>query len=105
MNVIAQGTTPYLQIAVADDLSDASVIYITIKQGRTGLMNLTGERISKTVENGVSVLTVHLTQEETLKLPEDIVYIQARWKNADLEAYETEVVRVRTAEALYKGVI
>ena len=44
MNVIAQGTTPYLQIAVADDLSDASVIYITIKQGRTSLMNLTGER-------------------------------------------------------------
>ena len=33
MNVIAQGTTPYLQIAVADDLSDAAVIYITIKQG------------------------------------------------------------------------
>lgn len=105
MNVIAQGTTPYLQIAVADDLSDASVIYITIKQGRTSLMNLTGDRITVTVENGVSVLTVHLTQEETLKLTEDIVYIQARWKNTDLEAYETEVIRVRTAEALYKGVI
>lgn len=26
MNVIAQGTTPYLQIAVADDLSDAGAI-------------------------------------------------------------------------------
>lgn len=105
MNVIAQGTTPYLQIAVADDLSDAAVIYITIKQGKTSIMNLTGERIATTFENGVSVLTAHLTQEETLKLTEDMVHLQVRWKNADLEAYETEIIRVRISEALYKGVI
>lgn len=105
MNVIAQGTTPYLQIAVADDLSDASVIYITIRQGKTGIINLTGERVAVEVENGVSALTVHLTQEETLKLTEDTVSIQVRWKNTDLEAYETEIIRVRISEALYKGVI
>lgn len=106
MNTIAQGTTPYLQFAVAADLSNASVIYFTVKQGNTILINLTGNRITTTVEEDITTLTVHLTQEETLKLDENKkAYIQVRWRDSEDEAYETEVHQALISEALYKGVI
>lgn len=106
MNIIGQGTTPYLQFAIADDLSDASAIYFTVRQGNTLVINLTGDRITSTVDDDTTTVTVHLTQQETLKLDENKkVHIQVRWRDSDDEAHATKVYQALVSEALYKGVI
>lgn len=102
---IGQGTTPFIQLAINDcDLSNADVIYLTIEQGNISL-NLSGDRIIATVADGNTVLTAHLTQEETLQFRKGRATIQARWRNTDNEAYETDMLNINFLEALYKEVI
>ena len=105
MNTLGQGTTPYLQVAIDGcDLSTAAVIYVTIEQG-VHKLNLTGERVSVVSEEGNSVVTVHLTQEETLSFKKGFAEIQIRWRDQEGDAFETEVMSVNFLKALYKGVI
>lgn len=105
MNNLGQGTTPYLQVAIDGcDLTAAEVIYVTIEQGQHRL-NLTGERVNVLSEEGNSVVTVHLTQEETLAFKKGFAEIQVRWRDSEGDAFETEVLSVNFLKALYKGVI
>lgn len=105
MNNIGQGTTPYFQLAINGcDLENAAVIYLTISQGNQ-MLNLTGERVIATVMNGNTVLTAHLTQEETLMFRKGTAAVQARWRNNDNEAYETDIINVNFMAVLYKEVI
>lgn len=104
MNIIGQGTTPYLQIAVAGyDLNNSDVIYVTVTQGKK-MLNLTGERISVVSDGTDSVVTAHLTQQETLMFDKGTATVQVRWKEEE-EAYSTEAVRLNFFEALYREVI
>lgn len=105
MNNIGQGTTPYLQLAINGcDLSDAAVIYLTISQGNL-MLNLTDNRVVATCMNGNTVITAHLTQEETLQFRKGNAAVQVRWRNNDNEAYETDMININFMAALYREVI
>ena len=111
MNTVGQGTTPYLQVAIEGyDLSDAAVIHVTIEQGNPRqpdhkLLDLTGERVTVVADEEGSVVTAHLTQEETLGLRQGFAELQVRWRDQYGEAFEIEVITVNILKALYKGVI
>lgn len=106
MNTIGQGTTPYLQVAIEGyDLSDAEVIHVTIEQGTDKKMDLTGNRVTVEADEEGSVVTAHLTQEETLGLRKGFAELQVRWRDQYGEAYEIEVITINVLKALYKGVI
>ena len=105
MNNIGQGTTPYIQYAINGcDLSDAAVIHLTISQGNQ-MLDLTGDRVIATCLNGNTVLTVHLTQEETLQFRKGNAQVQVRWRNNDNESYETDMININFMAALYREVI
>lgn len=106
MNTIGQGTTPYLQVAIEGcDLSEAAVIHVTIEQGTFKRLDLTGERITVEANEEGSVVTAHLTQEETLGFKQGFAELQVRWKDQYGESFEIEVITVNILKALYKGVI
>lgn len=69
MNKYGQGTTPYLVFQIEGDLSEANHIVVTLRQVNVQL-NLDKERVTVETEGELSSLTVHLTQEETLRFEE-----------------------------------
>ena len=105
MNIMGQGTTPYLQIAIDGyDMSGATAIVVTIEHGKHKL-NLTDERVTVTANEEGSVVTVHLTQQETLAIDKGFAEIQVRWKDQYGDAFSTEILNVNVLKALYRGVI
>lgn len=98
-----QGTTPYLVFQVEGDLSEAEQIVVTIRQNNA-VLNLMRDRVTVEAEGETSELTVHLTQEETLRFGEGRAEAQIRWK-AQGEAYITEETNIHFIRALYRGVI
>lgn len=86
------------------DLTDAESIFVTLKQNATRI-DLTGDRITVTADDGGSSLIVHLTQAETLAFKPLDVEIQVRWKDSDGEAYATQIAEYRLTKALYTEVI
>lgn len=102
---IAQGATPYLMITIEGfDLSDAAAIFVTLRAA-SRVVNLDQSRITVTSDENESLLTVHLTQEETLSLAPTTATVQVRWRDAEDEAHTTEMAQINVATAIYKGVI
>lgn len=102
---IAQGATPYLMMTIEGfDLSSAAAIMVTLRMSVT-CINLDMERVTVTSDGQESLLVVHLTQEETLALSAGPMTVQVRWRDAEGEAYTTEMAQINVAAAIYKGVI
>lgn len=101
---IAQGSTPYLMLTILDfDLTDAAVV-VALKSIKT-LLELSNDRVTVTSDGTDSLVTVHLTQAETLMLQPGTATVQVRWRDAQGEAHTTEKAQVSVADAIYKGVI
>ena len=101
---IAQGATPYLMITVVGhDLSDADAVVVSLRTHQQAV-DLDMSRVTVTTDGTDSLLTVHLTQEETLSLTPHSATIQARWRKNG-EAHTTEAAQIDVASCLYKGVI
>ena len=101
---IAQGATPYLMITVVGhDLSDADAVVVSLRS-RGGAVDIDTPRVTVTTDGEDSLLTVHLTQEETLTLTPSSAVVQARWRKNG-EAHTTEAARIDVASCLFKGVI
>lgn len=102
---IAQGATPYLLITVEGyDLSDAVACTAAIKTGDM-LLVLGLDRITITSDGTDSLLTVLLTQEETLSMTPTKALIQIRWRDPNERSHTTLAAQFDVASALYKGVI
>lgn len=70
-----RGTTPTLKVRVKGiDLAQLESVYFTIKQGKTEITK-TREDLTFEEEN---VLSVYLSQEDTLLLTRGYVYVQIR---------------------------
>lgn len=97
-----RGTTPTLVFDVDADLTDAQVIYITLRQiGRDAI-----EKTQEDITVGVRELSVRLTQEETLKLESGLpVEIQIRARFADGSAIASNIMRADAGRILKEGVI
>ena len=101
---IAQGATPYLMLTIQGyDLTDADACVVALKTAQHEV-DLDLSRITITSDEVDSLLTVHLTQEETLSLMPSVANVQVRWR-ANGEAHTTEMAKVNVASAIYKGVI
>lgn len=99
-----RGTTPtlYLELETELDLSNVSEMWVTFKSPTVEITKTLNE---VSFDNETKIITVTLSQEETLKLYNGKANIQVRLKtNADL-AYATDIADVEIGRILKEGVI
>lgn len=96
-----RGTTPTFIFNLPFDVSNIKSAYITIKSRGTDVE----KAVTDCSLNGTTI-TVKLTQEETLALPESqIAGVQLRVLTNDNEALASDVFPIKVEEILKEGVI
>lgn len=97
-----RGTTPTLEFTLPFEVSNLSTAYITLAQnGR-----IVVEKCMDECKCGKDILSVQLTQEETLKLDCNYkVDIQIRAKTVMDEALASNIITVSARKILKDGVI
>ena len=125
--MIIRGTTPYHNFILPILAKDIKAIYVTYLQNGQVVLDKTGEDVTITdlvdlfenasmeelpeEERNSSQLTVHLTQEDTLKFhfypaaKKNIAVIQIRILTMDDEAFASMPINERIFGVLHDGVI
>ena len=109
MAQFTRGTTPDITIII--DAFDARGMnsFVTISQGATKILTLTGDRLEVTEaeDQGIYTTTIvlKLTQSETLKFRKGSAEIQARFIDAEENAFATEVGVISINPVLDENVI
>lgn len=105
MLVIERGTAQEIRITVKGwDLS-ASDVYVTLKQD-TGKMLTRNTVDSVTYTNNQSLITLTLTQKETMMFEEKRSgKVQVRWIGADGKPHKTKTAPFIADELLYDAVL
>lgn len=99
-----QGTTPALVLRVKNkDLTEATV-FASIKDGNH-IITKTGEDLIIAKDSDDTLVTVTLTQSETMKLDKGVAEMQIRYITADGNAYATTKARVTVNDVIYKSII
>lgn len=97
-----RGTTPTHTFNTDIDLSEASVIWLTYKQGNNTLLTKEMPDMTITTES----ISVKLTQEETLMFNRNnTVRMQIRARFPDGSAIASNVIQTPVAAILREGVI
>ncbi len=97
-----RGTTPTLTFELPDDIADINEIWVTISQNSMVIINKTLAEC----ELNDNLLTVRLTQEETLKLQGDcLAKIQLRVRTTSGDAMASEIMEDHVYPILKGGVI
>ena len=105
--MIIRGTTPYHNFILPILVEDIKAIYVTYLQNNEVILD---KQLSEE-EKHCSQLTIHLTQEETLRFhfypaaKKNIAVIHIRILTVDGEAYASEPVRERIFGTRREGVI
>lgn len=91
--LIAQGSTPWLELCLPLELTNSTVIYVDICQGRdivieynkngTTDLDIKGDGTLSIDEDDATVLILSMTQGDTLRLIEGETEIQVRVKTGD----------------------
>lgn len=99
-----RGTTPtlYLELETELDLSDVTEMWVTFKSPTVEVTKSLSEVIFDSTTN---VITVTLSQEETLKLYNGKADVQVRLKTSTDLAYATDIAGVEIGRILKEGVI
>lgn len=103
-DILYRGTTPTHSFTLPDELNgvELAALYITYRQDGNAVLEKALSDVS--VESGV--VTVHLTQEDTLSFRADsVVQIQIRLRTAAGNAMASDVIRVDVGRVLKDGVI
>ena len=97
-----RGTTPKLEFTIPFDTGQLVEAYITISQKGSIVID---KPLSEIICDG-NVMSLHLTQEETLKLKADsIAEIQIRVRTNAGEALASNIIQVSTERILKDGEI
>ena len=97
-----RGTTPKLEFTIPFDTDQLAEAYITISQKGSIVID---KPLSEITCDG-NVMSLHLTQEETLKLKADsIAEIQIRVRTNSGEALASNIIQVSTERILKDGEI
>ena len=97
-----RGTTPKLEFTIPVDTGQLAEAYITISQKGSIVID---KPLSEIICDG-NVMSLHLTQEETLKLKADsIAEIQIRVRTNSGEALASNIIQVSTERILKDGEI
>lgn len=99
-----RGTTPtlYLELDTELDLTNIAEMWVTFKSPTVELTKTFSEVAFDTETN---VITVTLSQEETLQLFNGTVDVQVRLRTQSNLAYATDIVGVEIGRILKEGVI
>ena len=99
-----RGTTPtlYLELDTELDLSNVAEMWVTFKSPTVEITKTLSEVI---FNSETKVITVILSQEETLQLFNGKVDVQVRLKTSDDLAYATDIADVEIRRILKEGVI
>ena len=125
--MIIRGTTPYHNFILPILVKDIKAIYVTYLQNGQVILDKTGEDVTITdlidlfenasmeelpeEERNSCQLTVHLTQEDTLKFhfypaaKKNIAVIQIRILTTDDEAFASMPINERIFGVLHDGII
>lgn len=99
-----RGTTPdYILTVKGVDLREMGVI-VTIRQGNRELDKGTGDLLI-TSDGTDSVITLTLSQEDTLYLQEGAAAVQVKFIDAEGVARGTDIQTINVNRALYERVI
>lgn len=96
-----RGTTPINIFRTDVDLTNASVLFITYKQNGKIVL----EKSIDEVKIQKEIVTVSLSQKETLLFTEGIVTIQIRAKFPDGSTIASNLIRTSAKEILKEGEI
>lgn len=101
MSGIGRGTTPYNIFRVSLDMRDAETVWLTYKQGS----RIVVDRQKEDLEITETIVTAHLTQNETLAMKTTLpMEIQFRC-NIGGEAFISKVIETTVDKILKEGVI
>ena len=99
-----QGTTPALVLRVKDkDLTEAT-IFASIRTG-TNVVTKTGEDLLVVKDDDDTLVTMTLTQNETMKLNAGDALVQIRYVEADGNAWATTKAKLTVKDVIYKNMI
>lgn len=85
-----QGQSTVEVFCLDQDLTGATV-YLDIKTSTGEIITKSEPELLVTVENGVTSIALILSQEDTLRLPEGVCQVQARWIDQDENSDCTDV--------------
>lgn len=98
---MVRGTTPTFILTLQDaDLTNTNV-YVTFKQDDCLLLTKSGSDLS--IEE--NVVSVYLSQEETLKFQRGNLYIQVNWTFDNGKRACSEIALVKVDNNLFNGVL
>ena len=107
--MIPRGTTPTIQYKMKSILpSDMVVCYLTIKTEKCGTVILERDISTAEIDDTDKTLEWKLTQDETLKIPNnnrDILLLQIRYRLQDGTVGESPIAREYGSTILKDGVI
>lgn len=101
-----RGTTPTLVLKTSFDLSTISLsqIWITL-QNKDKTYDKTFDIESVIVDSANKQFKINLTQEETLAMPDEDLYLQVRMLDTYDKAYASKIKTVNVYRILKDGVI
>ena len=103
--MVRRGTTPTLALLVKHHDLSGCAIFVTVRQ-KSNISTKTGDDIMMAYEEEEgTMLTVTLTQEETLALGEGTANVQVRWINSEGVAKATNVEMLDIKKILLEEVI
>lgn len=100
-----QGTTPALVLRVKNkDLTEDMTIFASIRTG-TNVITKTGEDLIVAKDENDTLVTMTLTQSETLKLNTGDALVQIRYIDDDGLAWATTKAKLNVNDVIYKNII
>ena len=109
MAKFTRATTPDITLTIENFDARAMDVYVTISQGSSKSLTLTGDRLIVTATESQGAYTTSiafkLTQSETLKFGKGNADVQARFIDAEQNALATEVQQIMIDPVLYEKVI
>ena len=100
-----QGTTPALVLRVKDkDLTEDVTIFASIRTG-TNVVTKTGDELIVAKDDDDTLVTMTLTQNDTLKLNAGDALVQIRYIDDDGLAWATTKAKLTVKDVIYKDVI
>ena len=99
-----RGTTPTIVLELDTEVSLANLaeMWVTFK---TSTVKVTKTLSDVTIDDELKTVVVSLTQEETLKLYNGNCEVQIRFRDAEDNAYSTDIGDVNVGRILKEGVI
>lgn len=99
-----RGTTPtiILELDTEVSLTNLAEMWVTFK---TSTVKVTKTLSDITIDDELKTVVVSLTQEETLKLYNGNCEVQIRFRDANGDAYSTDIGNANVGRILKEGVI